>query len=60
MDRIEEDILERLREIDKIGLKHGFKLNEQYVRGFLMGVDKNKEIPPHHYDELVRRCLDGL
>jgi hypothetical protein len=54
---IEDEVIERLKEIDRIGLKHGFKLNEQYVRGFLMGADKNNEIPPHHYDSLVERCL---
>jgi len=63
MDRIDETeraIMDRLREVNKISTKFNKPLTEEYVRGFLMGADKNNEIPSHHYDLLISNALKGV
>lgn len=63
MDRINETeraIMARLCEINKVLMKFNEKLTEGYVRGFIMGADKNNEIAPHHYELLVSNALKGV
>lgn len=57
-NKLIEDMKSELKEINDISLKFQNKpLSEDFIRGFIMGYDKDKEFIPSYTEDFIKEVL---